>query len=149
MILTLQKLIELKELVLNILLVVACALVDPDGRVLLAQRPTGKSMAGKWEFPGGKVEKNETPEQALVRELREELSIDPCESCLQSFAFSSVSYPDFHLLMPLYVCRQWDGIVIPTEGQTLKWVKPDQLYLFDMPPADIPLAAEIRDRLRR
>lgn len=133
----------------NILLVVACALVDRDGRVLLAQRPQNKDMAAKWEFPGGKVEAAETPEAALVRELREELSIEPCESCLQAFAFSSTSYPDFHLLMPLYVCRQWDGIVRPTEGQAVKWVKPAQLHLIDMPPADIPLAAEIRDRLRR
>lgn len=131
------------------MLVVACALLDRDGRVLLAQRPEGKNHAGCWEFPGGKVEPKETPEAALVRELREELSIEPCESCLQSFAFSSVSYPDFHLLMPLYVCRQWDGFVNPSEGQAIKWVKPDQLHLFDMPPADIPLAAEIRDRLRR
>jgi 8-oxo-dGTP diphosphatase len=134
---------------IKILTVVACALLDTDGRILLAQRPKGKSFAGKWEFPGGKIEAGETPEAALVRELREELSIDPCQSCLQSFAFSSVSYPDFHLLMPLYVCRQWDGIVIPTEGQDITWVKPDRLHLFDMPPADIPLAAELRDRLRR
>ncbi|PHR59639.1 MAG: 8-oxo-dGTP diphosphatase MutT [Robiginitomaculum sp.] len=131
------------------MLVVACALLDRDGRVLLAQRPKGKNHAGCWEFPGGKVEPDETPEAALIRELREELSIEPCESCLQSFAFSSVSYSDFHLLMPLYVCRQWDGFVNPSEGQAIKWVKPDQLHLFDMPPADIPLAAEIRDRLRR
>ncbi|MBL4596284.1 MAG: 8-oxo-dGTP diphosphatase MutT [Robiginitomaculum sp.] len=134
---------------MKILLVVAGALVDADGRVLITQRPAGKQWAGKWEFPGGKIHAGETPEAALVRELREELSIDPCESCLQSFAFSSVSYPDFHLLLALYVCRQWDGIVRAAEGQALKWVKPDQLHHMQMPPADIPLAAEIRDRLRR
>ncbi len=134
---------------MKLLFVVACALLDRDGRVLLAQRPVGKPMAGLWEFPGGKIETGETPEAALVRELREELSIEPCESCLQPFAFSSYSYPDFHLLMPLYICRQWDGIVNPTEGQVLKWVNPDNIHTFAMPPADITLAAEIRDRLRR
>jgi len=133
----------------NILLVAAGALLDSDGRVLLAKRPVGKSLAGKWEFPGGKVEAGETPEAALVRELQEELSIDACKSCLQSFAFSSIPYPDFHLLMILYVCREWDGIVRPTEGQEIKWVKPALLHTFDMPPADIPLAVEIRDRLQR
>ncbi len=134
---------------MKLLFVVAAAILDEDGRVLLSQRPADKDFAGKWEFPGGKVEPGETPEAALVRELREELSIEPCESCLQPFAFSSTSYPDFHLFMPLYVCRQWDGIVRPTEGQRIKWVQPKQLYTFDMPPADISLATEIRDRLQR
>jgi len=134
---------------MNLLLVVACALLDRDGRVLLARRPAGKPMAGLWEFPGGKVESGETPEAALVRELCEELSIDPCQSCLQPFAFSSHSYPDFHLLMPFYICRQWDGIVHPTEGQVIKWVNPDIVHTFDMAPADVFLATELRDRLRR
>jgi len=132
----------------NLLLVVACALVDPDGRVLIAQRPEGKHHGGLWEFPGGKVEPGETPEQAIVRELREELGIEPCEQCLQPFAFASEPREDSgHLLMPLYICRRWDGFVNPTEGQKIAWVRPDQFKLYAMPPADKPLAAEIRDRL--
>ena len=131
----------------KLLLVAACALVDADGRVLIARRPAGKSMAGLWEFPGGKVEPGEKPEQAVIRELREELSLEPCEQCLQAFAFASHDTPDFHLLMPLYVCRQWDGVLRPREGQEVRWVRPDRLHEFDMPPADRPLAAELRDRL--
>jgi 8-oxo-dGTP diphosphatase len=132
----------------KLLLVVACALVDPDGRVLLAQRPTGKQHAGLWEFPGGKVEPGETPEQALVRELREELGIEPCEQCLQPFAFASEALDGGgHLLMPLFVCRRWDGFINPTEGQKIVWTRPDQFREYPMPPADKPLAAELRDRL--
>ena len=127
---------------------VACALVDPGGRVLLAQRPTGKQHAGLWEFPGGKVEPGETPEQALVRELREELGIEPCEQCLQPFAFASETLEGGgHLLMPLFVCRRWDGFINPTEGQKIVWTRPDQFREYPMPPADKPLAAELRDRL--
>lgn len=132
-----------------LLLVVAGAILDRDGRVLVAQRPETKDFPGLWEFPGGKVQKRETPEAALVRELREELQIEPCESCLQPFAFSSFSYEGFHIFMPLYVCRQWDGFVRPTEGQAVKWVWPKELPDLAMPPADVPLALEIRDRLRR
>src|SRR3954467_9673225 len=117
---------------LPVILVSAVALLDADGRVLLAQRPEGKSMAGLWEFPGGKVEPGETPEAALVRELKEELGIDVHESCLAPFTFASHAYPDFHLLMPLYVCRQWSGIVIAREGQQLKWVRPARLGEFEM-----------------
>ncbi len=134
---------------MKLLLVVACALIDRDGRVLLSRRPQGKTHGGLWEFPGGKIEPGERPEQAIVRELREELGIEPCERCLQSFAFVSHGYEDFHILMPLYVCRQWDGIVRACEGQETKWVRPADLHLFPMTPADVPLAAEIRDRLRR
>lgn len=132
----------------NMLLVVACALVDPDGRVLLAQRPAGKAHAGAWEFPGGKVEPGESPELALVRELREELGVEPCEQCLQPFAFASEKLDDGrHLLMPLFVCRRWDGFVDPKEGQQVAWVKPDQISRYALLPADKPLAAELRDRL--
>ncbi|EAP89909.1 NTP pyrophosphohydrolase [Oceanicaulis sp. HTCC2633] len=132
----------------NLLLVVACALVDPDGRVLLARRPEGKQHAGLWEFPGGKVEPGESPEQALVRELREELGIEPCEQCLQPFAFASEKLETGgHLLMPLFVCRRWDGFIRPTEGQAIAWVRTDQFREYPMPPADKPLAAELRDRL--
>ncbi len=131
------------------LLVAACAVVDRDGRVLLARRPEGKQHAGLWEFPGGKVEEGETVEGALVRELREELGIEPCESCLQHFAFTTHIADGIQLLMPLYVCRQWDGFVSPHEGQEIKWIRPADLYGLDMPPADIPLAAEIRDRLKQ
>ncbi len=130
-----------------IILVVAVALVDVDGRVLIAQRPEGKSMAGLWEFPGGKVEEGEQPEAALIRELGEELGIDITKNCLAPFTFASHSYDDFHLLMPLYVCRVWEGTVTPKEGQTLKWVRPLQLKDYPMPPADVPLVAMLRDLL--
>jgi len=131
------------------LLVAACALIDRDGRILLAKRPAGKDHAGLWEFPGGKIESGETTEQALVRELREELGIEPCESCLQPFAFATHTQDGQHLLMPLYVCRQWDGFVQPREGQEIKWVRPQDLFGLSMPPVDLPLAAEIRDRLKQ
>ena len=129
------------------ILVSAVALIDQDGRVLLAQQPKGKSMAGLWEFPGGKVEAGETPEQALIRELQEELAVDTVESCLAPFTFASHAYEDFHLLMPLYVCRKWEGKVTPVEGQALKWVMPMQLKEYPMPPADKPLIAMLRDCL--
>ncbi len=105
-------------------------------------------MAGLWEFPGGKVESGETPEAAVTRELREELGVEPCARCLEPFAFASEPYPEFHLFMPLYVCRQWDGFVDPKEGQEVAWVRPERLSDFDMPPADKPLASQIRDRLQ-
>lgn len=126
-------------------LVSAVALVDVDGRVLLAQRPAGKSMAGLWEFPGGKVEPGETPEAALIRELQEELGINTWASCLAPLTFASHSYDDFHLLMPLFVCRKWAGIPTSQEGQTLRWARPENLREFKMPPADIPLIPIIRD----
>jgi 8-oxo-dGTP diphosphatase len=129
------------------LLVVAVALIDADGRVLLAQRPAGKSMAGLWEFPGGKVHEGETPEAALIRELDEELGLDIAESCLAPFTFASHAYEDFHLLMPLYVCRVWKGTPSPREGQALKWVRPTDLRAYPMPPADEPLVAMLRDFL--
>ena len=128
-------------------LVVAVALIDADGRVLLCRRPAGKAMAGLWEFPGGKVEPGETPEAALIRELVEEIGIDVSENCLAPFTFASHAYDDFHLLMPLYVCRVWDGIVRPREGQAVKWVRPQRLADYAMPPADAPLAAMLRDLL--
>jgi 8-oxo-dGTP diphosphatase len=121
--------------------------VDPDGRVLLAQRPQGKPMAGLWEFPGGKVEAGETPEDALVRELREELGIETWRSCLAPLTFASHSYPDFHLLMPLYVCRKWQGVPRPHEHESLKWVPAQRLRDYPMPPADLPLIPVIRDLL--
>jgi 8-oxo-dGTP diphosphatase len=130
-----------------ILLVAAVALVDADGRVLLAERPAGKHLAGLWEFPGGKVGAGETPEAALIRELAEELGIDVHASCLAPFTFASHAYPNFHLLMPLYVCRKWSGIVTAREGQRLKWVRPARLGDFEMPPADKPLVAMLRDLL--
>ncbi|MBM3546688.1 MAG: GNAT family N-acetyltransferase [Alphaproteobacteria bacterium] len=129
------------------ILVAAVALVDADGRVLIAQRPPGKSMAGLWEFPGGKVQEGETPEVALVRELREELGIDTAGSCLAPFTFASHRYERFHLLMPLYLCRRWQGTPSPREGQTLAWVKPMRLADYPMPPADVPLVAMLRDFL--
>ncbi len=128
-------------------LVAACALIDGDGRVLLARRPEGKAMAGLWEFPGGKLEPDETPEQALVRELREELSLDVSDACLAPFAFASHAYPAFHLLMPLYLCRRWQGVATPREGQTLAWVRPDALDRYSMPDADKPLVPLLRDFL--
>ena len=132
---------------LPIVLVAAVALVDADGRVLLAQRPEGKSMAGLWEFPGGKVEPGETPEACLIRELKEELSIDVAEACLAPFTFASHRYETFHLLMPLYVCRRWQGALAPTEGQALKWMRPARMGDLPMPPADKPLVAMLRDLL--
>ena len=128
---------------MKIVTVAACALVDPDGRVLLAQRPEGKPMAGLWEFPGGKVETGETPEQTLIRELEEELGIVVKEACLAPLTFASHTYPEFHLLMPLYVCRRWDGIVTAREGQRLSWVRPNRLREYPMPPADVPLVAHL------
>jgi len=127
----------------KLVLVVACALIDADGRVLVAQRPSGKAMAGLWEFPGGKIEAGERPEQTLIRELAEELGIDAREPCLAPLTFASHGYPEFHLLMPLYVCRRWDGIVTPREGQQLAWVRPDKLRDYPMPPADEPLIAHL------
>src|SRR4051812_14745121 len=125
----------------------AVALVDADGRVLLAQRPAGKTMAGLWEFPGGKIEAGETPEQALVRELKEELGIDTSSSCLAPLTFASHSYDDFHLMMPLYVCRVWQGQVVGREGQKFVWAYPKDFDKYPMPPADIPLIPAIRDLL--
>ncbi|MGE5271564.1 MAG: 8-oxo-dGTP diphosphatase MutT [Thiohalocapsa sp.] len=130
-----------------IVLVAAVALIDADGRVLLAERPAGKHLAGMWEFPGGKVHAGETPEAALIRELREELAIDVHQSCLAPFTFASHAYPDFHLLMPLYLCRKWQGIVMPQEGQRLQWARPARLADYPMPPADKPLIAMLRDLL--
>jgi 8-oxo-dGTP diphosphatase len=131
----------------RVVLVAAVALVDADGRVLLAQRPAGKTMAGLWEFPGGKVHDGETPEAALIRELDEELGIDVAASCLAPFTFASHSYDDFHLLMPLYLCRKWTGIVRPLEEQRLAWVRPARMDEYSMPPADKPLVAMLRDFL--
>jgi len=130
-----------------VVLVVAVALIDVDGRVLLAERPEGKSMAGLWEFPGGKVHDGEAPEAALIRELKEELGIDVTASCLAPFTFASHGYADFHLLMPLYVCRKWQGSVTAREGQRLAWVRPNRLADYAMPPADKPLVAMLRDLL--
>jgi 8-oxo-dGTP diphosphatase len=125
------------------LLVAACALIDVDGRVLIAQRPPGKAMAGLWEFPGGKVEPGERPEQTLIRELREELGIVVSESCLAPLTFASHGYPEFHLLMPLYVCRRWEGTVTAREHARLAWVKPNRLRDYPMPPADEPLISHL------
>jgi 8-oxo-dGTP diphosphatase len=125
--------------------VAAVALVDADNRVLIAQRPEGKEMAGLWEFPGGKVEADERPEETLIREVHEELGITVKEACLAPLTFASHSYDSFHLLMPLYICRRWDGFVQPREGQTLKWVRPRQLRDYPMPPADEPLIPAIID----
>lgn len=130
-----------------VLLVVAVALIDADGRVLIAQRPEGRKMAGLWEFPGGKIDPGELPEDALIRELKEELDIDVTANCLAPFTFASHSYDDFHLLMPLYVCRVWDGQIQPREGQVLKWVRPQNLRDYPMPPADAPLIPMLRDLL--
>jgi 8-oxo-dGTP diphosphatase len=127
----------------KVVLVAACALVDVDGRVLIAQRPAGRPMAGLWEFPGGKIETGERPEQSLIRELKEELGIDVREECLAPLTFASHPYPDFHLLMPLYVCRRWEGTVSPQEGQKLAWVRPNKLRDYEMPPADVPLIAHL------
>ena len=130
-----------------ILLVAAVALVDRDNRVLTARRPPGKPMAGLWEFPGGKVEPDEVPEAALVRELQEELGIEVCETCLAPFTFASHAYDKFHLLMPLYLCRQWDGDIVPREGQEIAWVRANRLADYPMPPADLPLIPWLRDLL--
>jgi 8-oxo-dGTP diphosphatase len=130
-----------------IVLVVACALVDSDGRVLIAKRPEGREMAGLWEFPGGKADPGEIPEDALIRELKEELGIDVTHSCLAPLTFASHGYETFHLLMPLYVCRRWNGEVTPCEGQELAWVRPNRLAGYEMPPADEPLRAMLRDLL--
>jgi 8-oxo-dGTP diphosphatase len=132
---------------LPILLVAACALVDPDGRVLLARRPAGKPLAGLWEFPGGKIEPGETPEAALIREMEEEVGIRIAGKCLAPLSFASHSYPDFHLLMPLYVCRRWDGEIEARQGQELAWVRAKRLADYAMPPADEPLKAVLRDLL--
>ena len=132
---------------MRLLLVAACALVDPDGRVLVAQRPEGKHLAGLWEFPGGKVEPDETPEETIIRELKEEVGVDTESSCLAPLTFASHAYDDFHLVMPLYVCRKWQGIARPLEAQTLKWLRPRDLYNTPMPPADLPLIAPLIDLL--
>ncbi len=131
----------------RIVVVAACALVDTDGRVLVAQRPEGKTMAGLWEFPGGKVDDGERPEAALIRELKEELGIDVSEACLAPLTFASHGYDDFHLLMPLYVCRRWKGEARPRENQTLRWVRPNRLRELAMPPADLPLIPHLIDTL--
>jgi 8-oxo-dGTP diphosphatase len=131
----------------NLLLVAACALIDADGRVLIAQRPASKNMAGLWEFPGGKLEAGERPEQAVIRELSEELGIAVKEDCLAPFAFASHAYPEFHLLMPLYVCRKWEGQPCAQQHQALKWVFPANLNAYPMPPADLPLIPMLRDLL--
>jgi 8-oxo-dGTP diphosphatase len=132
---------------LPVILVAAVALIDADGRVLLAQRPAGKAMAGLWEFPGGKMQPHETPEAALIRELKEELDIDVAEACLAPLTFASHRYERFHLLMPLYVCRRWEGLVSPREGQALKWVRAQRLDEYPMPPADKPLIPVLQELL--
>ena len=132
---------------MRIVLVAAVALIDKDGRVLLAQRPEGKSLAGLWEFPGGKVEPGESPETALIRELHEELGIETWSSCLAPLTFASHAYPDFHLLMPLFACRKWNGIITPREGQKLAWARANELRNYPMPPADVPLIPILRDWL--
>ena len=132
---------------MNTLLVSAVALIDPDGRILLAQRPEHKSMGGLWEFPGGKVEPGETPEEALIRELQEELGINTWESCLAPLTFASHSYEEFHLLMPVFACRKWEGNPEPQEGQNLAWVRVNEMRTYPMPPADEPLIAMLRDML--
>ncbi len=131
----------------KIVLVAAVALIDAENRVLIAERPLGKSMAGMWEFPGGKVEPGETPEDALIREIREELGIELCRDCIAPFSFASHSYETFHLLMPLYICRTWDGEITPHEGQKVEWVKALHLSRYQMPPADLPLIPWLRDLL--
>jgi 8-oxo-dGTP diphosphatase len=131
----------------RLLLVAACALVDGDGRVLICQRPQGKQLAGLWEFPGGKVEAGETPEAALIRELKEELGIEVTQACLAPFVFASHAYDDFHLLMPLYLCRRWEGFVQQLEHAALAWVKPSEMGAYPMPPADEPLVSYLRDFL--
>jgi 8-oxo-dGTP diphosphatase len=132
---------------MSLLLVVACALIDVDGRVLIGQRPAGKSLGGLWEFPGGKIEPGETPEGCLIRELEEELGIQVAKACLAPFVFASHAYDDAHLLMPLYLCRRWEGVVRPLAHDALAWVRPDRLCDYPMPPADAPLVAWLRDWL--
>ena len=132
---------------INVTLVVACALVDTDRRVLIAQRPEGKPLAGLWEFPGGKIDPGERPEQTLIRELHEEIGITVKEACLAPLTFASYAYDDFHLLMPLYICRKWQGFVQSREGQALKWVRPQALRDYPMPPADAPLIPHLVDLL--
>jgi len=132
---------------MKLVLVVACALIDPDNRVLIAQRPKGKTLEGLWEFPGGKLEPDERPELALIRELYEELGIVVQEACLAPLTFASHSYDSFHLLMPLYICRRWEGAVIGREGQTLAWVRANKLRDYPMPPADLPLISHLTDLL--
>jgi 8-oxo-dGTP diphosphatase len=131
----------------KLVLVAACALIDEDGRVLLTRRPPGKPMAGLWEFPGGKVDAGETPEAALVRELHEELGISVPVKCITPLTFASHSYETFHLLMPLYICRRWDGEIEPREGQEIAWVRANRLSAYEMPPADIPLIPILQDWL--
>jgi 8-oxo-dGTP diphosphatase len=131
----------------RMLLVAACAIVDADGRVLICKRPPGKHLAGLWEFPGGKVEEGETPEACLIRELREELGIEVTQSCLAPFVFASHAYEDFHLIMPLYLCRRWTGVVQPLVHEALAWVRPNRMDEYEMPPADAPLVAWLRDLL--
>lgn len=131
----------------RLLLVVAVALVDSDNRVLISRRPPGKQLAGLWEFPGGKIDAGETPEQALIRELREELDIELCTTCLAPLTFASHTYDDMHLLMPLYICRTWDGEIAPQEGQEIAWVRASRLQHYAMPPADEPLIPALRDLL--
>lgn len=133
----------MQTVTVKIVLVAACALIDADGRVLIAQRPPGRPMAGLWEFPGGKVEAGETPEATLIRELKEELGIIVNEACLAPLTFASHSYADFHLVMPLYVCRRWEGTVRAQEGQDLAWVRPNRLKEYPMPPADVPLISHL------
>ena len=134
-----------------LVLVAACALIDADGRVLVSQRPPGKTMAGLWEFPGGKIEAGERPEDTVIREMQEELGVTIREACLAPFTFASHGYPEFHLLMPLFLCRRWEGIPKPQESQNIAWVKPRDLALnpqrYPMPPADIPLIPMLRDLL--
>ncbi len=131
----------------KLVLVIACALIDPDGRVLMAQRPAGKNLAGLWEFPGGKMEAGERPEDTLIRELREELGIEVKEPCLAPFSFASHSYADFHLLMPLYICRRWEGMPQALEHQAIKWLMPKDMAQLPLTPADIPLVPMLRDLL--
>ncbi len=132
---------------MTLLIVVAAALIDQEGRILIQQRPEGRSLAGLWEFPGGKIDAGENPENALVRELKEELNIDVQTDCLAPLTFASHAYEDFHLLMPLYACRKWEGFVEPNEGQAVKWVRPRNMRQYPMPPADVPLIAMLEDFL--
>ena len=134
---------------MRLVLVAACALIDADGRVLLTRRPAGKPMAGLWEFPGGKIEPGERPEDSLIRELKEELGIAVKEDCLAPLTFASHAYDEFHLLMPLYVCRRWEGIVTAKEGQDIAWVRPRQLKDYPMPPADAPLVPHLVELIAR